>query len=280
VDELAHTNAPGSKQQKRYQDVQDLLDAGVTVVSTLNVQHIESLSDYVKQMTGVDVQETVPDWVVDGADQVELIDLPAEALIQRIQEGDVFPPEQARQALKVFFTPSNLTALRDLALRATAREVEEKLDTYWRDRKVEGPAIGERVMVAVDHRPAGKALIRRGWRLAAALKGELIVVHVEPTEARRKPRSSEDERQLQANLQLAEDLGAEVVRLQGRVSDEIISYARSNHVSQLFIGHPTHGRWEELLRGSVARDILRKLPSLHVHVIGDQHQRMTEAVKK
>jgi two-component system sensor histidine kinase KdpD len=217
---------------------------------------------------------------VDGADQVELIDLPAEALIQRIQEGDVFPPEQARQALKVFFTPSNLTALRDLALRATAREVEEKLDTYWRDRKVEGPAIGERVMVAVDHRPAGKALIRRGWRLAAALKGELIVVHVEPTEARRKPRSSEDERQLQANLQLAEDLGAEVVRLQGRVSDEIISYARSNHVSQLFIGHPTHGRWEELLRGSVARDILRKLPSLHVHVIGDQHQRMTEAVKK
>src|SRR5579872_3513310 len=176
IDELAHTNLPGSKHEKRYQDVQDLLDAGITVITTLNVQHIESLRDYVQQMTGVDVRETVPDSVVDNADQIELIDLPAEALIQRVRDGDVFPPEQARQALGNYFTVSNLTALRDLALRATAREVEGKLQDYLQGRKLTGLVVGERVVVAVDHRPTGKALVRRGWRIAAALKGELIVV--------------------------------------------------------------------------------------------------------
>jgi two-component system sensor histidine kinase KdpD len=273
VDELAHTNdtqrVPGSKHEKRYQDVQDLLDAGITVISTLNVEHIESLSEYVKQMTGVAVQETLPDWVVDQAEQVELIDLPPEAVIQRMKEGNIYPPAQAQRALENVFTVGNLMTLRDLALRATAKEVEEKLDTYLRDQKLEGVAIGERIMVAVDHRPAGKTLIRRGWRLAAALKGELIVVDVEPLEGRRKPQSVEDERRLQANLQFAEDLGAKVVHLRGKVSDEIIAYARANHVSQLFIGHPTHGRWEELLHGSITSDLLRKMPDIHVHVIAD-----------
>jgi two-component system sensor histidine kinase KdpD len=269
VDELAHTNAPGSKHEKRYQDVQELLDAGITVISTLNVEHIESLSDYVAQITGVEVHESIPDAVVDQAEQIELIDLPPEALIQRVQEGDVFPPEQARQALENFFTVSNLTAMRDLALRATARAVEEKLDTYLHDQKVEGLGVGERIMVAVDHRPAGKELIRRAWRLAAALKSELIVVHVTPNEKRRKAKGASDQQQLEDNLQFAEDLGANVVRLDGKVSDELIAYARSNHVSQIFIGQPSRGRWEELLRGSVTADILRKMPSTHVHVIAD-----------
>jgi two-component system, OmpR family, sensor histidine kinase KdpD len=269
VDELAHTNAPGSKHEKRYQDVQDLLDAGISVISTLNIQNIESLGDYVSQMTGLEVHETVPDWVVDQAEQVELIDLPPEALIQRMKEGDIYPPEQATQALENVFTLSNLTALRDLALRATTKEVEEKLGAYLDEQKVQGVTIGERIMVAIDHRPIGKTLIRRGWRLAAALKGELIVVHVEPAEERRRPQSAEEERRLQANLQLAEDLGARVVSLRGKVSNELIQYARANHVSQLFIGHPTHGRWEELLRGSVTSDILRKMPSIHVHIIAD-----------
>jgi two-component system sensor histidine kinase KdpD len=270
VDELAHTNAPGSEHEKRFQDVQDLLDYGITVVSTLNVEHIESLSDYVKQMTGTAVEETLPDWVVDQAEQVELIDLPPEALIQRMKDSNIYPRVQAQRALENVFTIGNLMALRDLALRATAKEVEEKLGTYWHDRKVEGLAIGDRIMVAVDHRPIGKTLIRRGWRLAAALKGELIVVHVEPAESRRRPQSAEDERRLQANLQLAEDLGAEVVRLQGKVAEELIAYARANHVSQLFIGHPSHGRWEEFLRGSVTSDILRQARNINLHVIGDR----------
>jgi two-component system, OmpR family, sensor histidine kinase KdpD len=270
VDELAHTNAPGSKHEKRYQDVQDLLDAGITVISTLNIQHIESLNDYVKQMTGVEVHETIPDWVLDEAEQVELIDMAPEALIQRMKHGNIYRPEQARQALKSFFTLGNLTALRDLALRATAKEVEQKLDAYMRDRTVEASAsVGERVLVAVDHRPIGKMLIRRGWRTAAAVKGELIVVHVDPSEGRRQAQSVEDERHLRANLQLADELGANVVRLRGKVSEELIEYAMANHVSQLVIGHPSHSRWEEFLHGSVTGDILRKMPGIDVHVVGD-----------
>ncbi|HEY8685361.1 MAG TPA: universal stress protein, partial [Chloroflexota bacterium] len=268
VDELAHTNIPGSKHEKRYEDIRELLDAGISVITTVNVGNIESLSDYAEQITGIETQETVPDSVLDEAQQVELIDLAPEVFIQRMKDGCIFPSEQAEQALQTVFTQSNLTALRDLALRATAREVEEKLDTYLHDRKLEGLVIGERVMVAVDHRPSGKALLRRGWRLAAALKGEFIVVHVEPVEGRRKPQSAEDEQQLEANLQFAEDLGAEIVQLRGKVSAELIAYARGHHVSHLFIGHPSHSRWGEFFRGSVTNTVLRQAPGISVHVIG------------
>jgi two-component system sensor histidine kinase KdpD len=271
VDELAHTNAAGSKHEKRYEDVQDLLDAGITVISTLNIQHIESLNDYVEQMTGIKVRETVPDRVLDEADQVELIDIAPEALIQRMKHGNIYPPEQAERALQNFFTPANLTALRDLALRATAKEVEDKLDVFMRDRAIEdSPNVGERIIVAVDHRAIGKTLIRRGWRTAAALKGELIVVHVEPAEGRRQAQRIEDERRLRSNLQFADELGATVVRLTGKVSEELIAYARSVHASQIVIGHPTHGRWSELVHGSVTNDILRKLPGIDVHVIAER----------
>jgi two-component system, OmpR family, sensor histidine kinase KdpD len=268
VDELAHTNVPGSKHEKRYQDIRELLDAGISVITTVNVGNIESQSDYAEQITGIEMQETVPDSVLDEAQQVELIDLAPEVFIQRMKDGCIFPSEQAEQALQTVFTQSNLTALRDLALRATAREVEEKLDTYLHDRKLEGLVIGERVMVAVDHRPSGKALIRRGWRLAAALKGEFIVVHVAPVEGRRKPQSAEDEQQLKANLQFAEDLGAEIVQLRGKVPAELIAYARGHHVSHLFIGHPSHSRWGEFFRGSVTNTVLRQAPGISVHVIG------------
>ena len=166
VDELAHTNAPGSRHEKRYEDVEELLDAGITVISTLNVQHVESLNDYVQELIGVAVHETVPDRVLDEADQIELIDMAPEALIQRMRHGNVYPPEQARRALENFFTLGNLTALRDIALRATAREVEDQLDAYIRAGSIAGKGgVAERIMVAVDHRPVGKTLIRRGWRM-------------------------------------------------------------------------------------------------------------------
>lgn len=278
VDELAHTNLPGSKHEKRYEDVQELLDAGISVITTVNVASIESLSKYVEQITGIAVQETVPDSVFDEAQQVELIDLPPEVYIQRMKEGCIFPPEQAEQALQTVFTQSNLTALRDLALRATAREVEEKLDTYLHEQKLEGLVIGERIMVAVDHGAVGKALIRRGWRLAAALKGKLIVVHVEPVEGRRRSRSAQDQQRLDANLQLAEDLGAEVIRLQGKVSEELITYARSHHISHLFIGHPSRTRWQEFLQGSVTNSILRQAPGISIHVIGDVNAAATKGM--
>ena len=181
VDELAHTNVPGSSHEKRYEDVEDLLAAGITVISTLNIQHIESLNDTVQQLTGVPVRETIPDWVVDQADEVELIDMSPRALIQRMKHGNIYPPAQAQRALDNFFTPGNLTALRDLALRATAREVEDDLSQYMEAGTLAGPqGASERIMVAVDHRGSGKTLIRRGWRMAAAFKGELVVVYVEP----------------------------------------------------------------------------------------------------
>lgn len=277
VDELAHTNAPGSRHEKRYQDIQDLLDAGITVISTLQVENIESLAGAAEQITGMAVEETVPDRVVDAADQIELIDLPPEDLIGRLKDGCICPPDQ-QEALENVFTVSNLNALRDLALRATARTVEEKLDTYRRDLTVAGgKLVGERIMAAVDHGPAGPSIIHRAFRMAAALKGEFIAVHVEPDDARRKPRHEEEENRLRANLQLAEDLGAEIVQLRGNVADQIIAYARDNHVTQLFIGHPSHGPWEELLRGSVTRDILRKAPELNVHLIGDRSRASASA---
>jgi two-component system sensor histidine kinase KdpD len=199
-------------------------------------------------------------------------------LIERMREGDIYPPGKAERALEGYFTPANLTALRDLALRATAKEVEEKLGVYLQERKLESLPIGERIMVAIDHRPAGKALIRQGWRLAAALKGQLIAVHVDPTEDRRRPRTDEEKRLLQTNLQLAEDLGAQVVHLNGKVADELIAYAQSHHVSHLFVGHPSHGRWAELLRGSVTGDILRKAPGINLHAIGDKSTTNTNVV--
>ncbi len=271
VDELAHTNAPGSRREKRYEDVQDLLEAGVTVISTLNIQHIESLNDVVAGISGVAVRETVPDWVLTEAEQVELIDMDPEALIQRMKHGNIYPPAQASRALENFFTAGNLTALRELALRATAKEVEGRLDRYMREGQTVGSrGVTDRVMVAVDHRASDKTLVRHAWRMAAALKADLVAVTVEPDSGARQAQSIDEERQLRASLQLADELGAKVVRLRGKVADELIAYATANHVTHVVIGHPTHSRWYEFLHGSVTHDLLRNLSGIDLHVIADK----------
>jgi two-component system sensor histidine kinase KdpD len=281
VDELAHTNAPGSRHEKRFEDVQELLEAGIDVISTLNIQHIESLNDVVSQFSGVAVRETVPDWVLNEAAQVELIDITPEALIQRMKHGNIYPPTQAQRALDNFFTPGNLTALRELALRATAKEVEEDLDRFMREGQITGPVtVTDRVMVAVDQRTSDKTLIRRGWRLASALKASLIVVTVEPERGPRQTQTVEQERQLRASLQLADDLGATVVRLRGHIVDELVAYAQTNHVTHVVIGHPTHSRWYEFLHGSVSRDLLRRLPGIDIHVYADRGDRRMEKDKE
>ncbi|HVA91779.1 MAG TPA: universal stress protein [Chloroflexota bacterium] len=275
VDELAHANVPGSRHEKRYEDVRDLLNAGIHVIATLNIQHIESLNDIVKQLTGVSVRETVPDGVLVDAEEVELIDMAPEALIQRMKHGNIYPPEQARQALENFFTPGNLTALRDLALRATAQGVEEKLSHYMRGQdgdSGEPMTATDRILVAVDHRPIGKVLIRRGWRIAAALKAELIVVHVEPERGSRMARSLEDDRGLRANLQLADELGARVARVRGKVAAEVVAYAHANRVTQMVIGQSTRGRWAEMVQGSVTHDLLRLARGIDVLVVAEAEQ--------
>ncbi len=271
VDELAHTNVAGSRHEKRYEDVQDLRNAGITVLSTVNIQHIESLNDVVRQVTGVSVHETVPDWVIEEADQVELIDMTPEALIQRMRHGNIYPPEQAKRALDNFFTGANLMALRDLALRATAKGVEEHLSRYMHGRDDHGPhaAVTDRILVAADHQPGAKTVIRRGWRIASALKANLVVVYVEPERGPRGAQTIEDERHLRANLQLADELGAQVVRLRGKVSDQLVAYASANNATEIVIGQSRRGRWSEFIHGSVTHDLLRNLHGIDVRVVAE-----------
>ncbi len=269
VDELAHTNAPGSKHAKRWQDVYDLLDAGITVVATVNVQHLESLADIVETITGVQVRERIPDKVIDDADEVELVDMSPQALRQRIKHGNVYPPDRAARALNEFFREGNLTALRELALRRVAQEVDERLTEYMHEHHIEKtwPAC-ERVMVCIDHRPQSAHLIRRAWRMADRLQSELLAVFVAP---RGWARASDAGRKaLAANLGVAEDLGATVIQLEGDVATELARLARERNVTRIVIGHSARGCWYELLFGSVVNELLRALPNIDLSVVASR----------
>jgi two-component system sensor histidine kinase KdpD len=180
VDELAHTNAPGSAHEKRWQDVEEIRDAGITVISTLNIQHLESLNDVVAGITGVRVRETVPDHVVDEADELEVVDISPEALQSRMRHGNIYPPEQAQRALDSFFRKGNLAALRELVLKRVAMEVEQQLQEYMHEHRIEGWEAGERVLVLLDNTHASEVAIRRAWRLAHAFNGELIAAYPGP----------------------------------------------------------------------------------------------------
>lgn len=271
VDELAHTNAPGSKHAKRWQDVEELLDAGITVLSTLNIQHLESLKDLVEQITGVAVRETIPDHIVNEADEIELIDMAPHALRQRILHGNVYPPSIARQALAGFFREGNLIALRELALRRTAQDVDEQLERYMRGHDIAGPwPASERVMVCIDDRPISQRLLRRAYRIAQAMRAPLVAVTVECPSLQRRL-DPERRKRLETHQRMAEDLGAEIVVLRDDdVADALIRYAREHNVDQLVIGHSTSGRWTKLFHGSVVRKVLRDNPEIDVHIIGDR----------
>jgi two-component system sensor histidine kinase KdpD len=269
VDELAHTNAPGSAREKRWQDVEAIRDAGIDVVSTMNVQHLESVADIVESITGAPVRERLPDRVLDGADEVELIDMSPRALRQRIEQGHVYPPGRAEAALQSFFREGNLTALRELALRRTAQQVDEQLQAYMLGHGIEAswPA-SERVLVGVDHQPLAKQLVRRAWRLASRLRAELLAAYVEPPDWAQLP--FQVQKAVEANLRFAEDLGARVVRRPGRdVAAALAQLVRDENVAQIVIGRSSHGRWHELFRGSVVNSLLRRVRDIDVHVIGD-----------
>jgi two-component system sensor histidine kinase KdpD len=273
VDELAHTNIPGSRSAKRYQDVQELLAAGITVISTLNIQHLDGLNDIVEAITGVRQRETLPDRVLDEADEVELVDVSPDALRSRLRHGNVYPPEVAQRALDNYFSQSNLTALRELALRRTAEKTEEQLEALMHgrpeaDETVWGATATERIMVAFDARPHSRQLLREGWRLARALKAPLLAVTVtrpSPRFFRPDPQAGDP---LSEPVRLAEDLGAEVIRVAGRdVAAELARVARERHVTQIVIGQPTRSRWQEVLFGSVANRLLREPTGADVHVV-------------
>ncbi len=272
VDELAHTNAPGSEHKKRWEDVQELLGHGITVISTMNIQHLESLADIVERITGAPVRERIPDSVVDQADEIELVDMSPIALRQRIKHGNVYPRERAQQALHQFFREGNLTALRELALRKVSTAVEQELTDYMQEHDIRTvwPA-GEKVMVGVCAEPEAQHLMRRGWLVANRLQAELVAVFVEtPDWARASP---EQKRQLEENLRFAEDLGARVVRARGSdVAQELAKLAHQENAANLFIGHPKVGRLREMFGGSTVSKLLRLAPDVDVHIVaaGDQ----------
>jgi two-component system sensor histidine kinase KdpD len=276
VDELAHTNAPGSRHAKRWQDVEELLDAGIEVYTTLNVQHLESLNDVVAQITGVVVRETIPDLVLERADVVELVDLPPEDLLQRFREGKVYVPEQAERAVQNFFNHGNLLALRELALRSTAERVDAQMQDYRSAHAIRRPwPVSERLLVTITPSARSARLVRSARRIAAALHAEWIVVHVErPGELRSS--GAADER-LQRIFRLAERLGAETATLTGqRVSDEIVRCARERNATRILVGKPTRPRWLSRWSGSLVDDLVRQSGEADVYVIGDSGERFEE----
>lgn len=269
VDELAHTNAPGSRHPKRYLDVQELLDRGVDVYTAVNIQHIESLNDVVAQITHVRVRETVPDSIFDQADAIELIDLTPDDLIQRLKEGKVYVPKQAERALEHYFSPGNLTALRELALRRTAERVDEQLLSHMQANAIAGPwPAGERILVCVSEDPRASGLVRYTKRLADRLHAPWTAISIE---TRRSLRFSDKERdRLADTLRLAESLGAEALTIPSvgrRIADDVVEFAQANNVTHIVIGKSARSRWFELTRGSVVHDLVRRAGNISVHVI-------------
>ncbi|HEY7214452.1 MAG TPA: DUF4118 domain-containing protein, partial [Thermoanaerobaculia bacterium] len=267
VDELAHTNAPGLRHAKRWQDVEELLAAGIDVYTTVNVQHLDSLNDLVGKITNIAVRETVPDSILERADQVELVDLPPEELLKRLQEGKVYVPEQAERARESFFRPGNLIALRELALRKTAERVDAQMQRY---RELHGVAetwpIAERLLVAVSSGPNAAQLVRAARRLAERLRAEWVVVYVETPAELRLPQKEKD--RVWQTLRLAERLGAQTVTLSGQQpAEEILRYARRRNVSKIVVGKPLHSRWKDVVFGSVRDDLVRGSGGIDIYVI-------------
>lgn len=267
VDELAHTNASGSRHPKRYLDVEELLSRGIDVYTTVNVQHVESLNDVVAQITRIRVRETVPDSIIDRADDIEVIDITPDDLLKRLHDGKVYVPSTARRAVENYFSPGNLTALRELALRRTAQRVDDQLLSHMQSHAINGPwAAGERVLVCVDEHARGPSLVRYARRLADRLRGPFVALNIET--ARTAGISDADKDRLAASLRLAEQLGGEAVVLPGQhIAAEIVRYAAANNVTHIVIGKPVKPQWREWLQGSVSHELIRHAGDISVHVI-------------
>ncbi len=266
MDELAHTNAEGSRHPKRWQDVEELLDAGIDVFATMNVQHVESLNDVIAQITGVVVRETVPDSALERAHEIKLVDLPPDDLLERLRDGKVYMPAQAEHALENFFRKGNLIALRELALRQTAERVDAQMLAYRRAQGIEQTwAASEQILVAVSPSPYSAPLVRAARRMAGALHARWFAVYVEPRIKR--PISKLDEARLSQNLRLAERLGAQVVTLSGdRASDEILRFARERNVTKIIVGKPIVARLRDRFRASLVDQLVRHSGDIDVYV--------------
>jgi two-component system sensor histidine kinase KdpD len=265
VDELAHTNIPGSKNRKRYEDVQALLAANIDVISTLNIQHIESISPVVRNITGITVRETVPDWVPMTASETVMVDLTPEALQNRMRRGDVYMPTKVEQALNNFFRRGNLIALRELALRQVAEQVDRSLENYMAAKDIQKNwAVRERIAVCVSSNPAAQYLIARAARMARRLDSELYVIHVDTG----RDHSDAGKKALAANLRFAENLGAKVIELRGvSVADTVAKVVREKHITQVIFGRSIERGWRKFLYLSAAHRFLRESPEVDVHIV-------------
>jgi two-component system sensor histidine kinase KdpD len=265
VDELAHTNIPGSKHRKRYEDVQELLAAKIDVISTLNIQHIESIAPTVRAITGVTVRETVPDWVPLSASETVMVDLTPEALQNRMKRGDVYGQEKVEQSLKNFFRRGNLIALRELALRQVAEQVDRSLESYMDAKDIrQNWGVRERIAVCISGSPSGQYLIARAARMARRMDAELYVLHVE----REFGPKNENPQVVAANLKFGENLGAQVVRLKGKsVADTIADFVRNKHITQVIFGRAPVRDWRKFLYLSAVHRFLRESPSVDVHIV-------------
>ena len=267
VDELAHTNAPGSRHPKRYLDVEELIAAGIDVFTTLNIQHVESLNDIIARITRIRVRETVPDSILDQADDIEVVDLTPEDLIKRLREGKVYVPQQAERAIRHYFSTGNLTALRELALRRTAQRVDEQLLSHMREHAISGPwPAGERVLVCVSEAPSTAGLIRYARRVADHLRAPWTAIYVETPRTQRLTDAERD--RIADFLRLAERLGASTITIPGRnIAEEVVAYSAANNITQIVIGKSDRPRWFEMVHGSVVHDLVRKTAQISVHVI-------------
>ncbi len=272
VDELAHTNVPGSRYKKRYMDVDEILRHGINVLSTLNIQHIESLNDIVFQITGIKVNETIPDFIVQRANEVVVVDVTTDALLNRLKRGNVYAMDKVPNALKNFFRKGNLNALRELALREIAEEVDEDLTQYMKEEGIrDNWHTVERIMVCISSSMTAKKMIRRASRLASRYKCEWYVVTVNCTNRFVRKATPKESQNLHGHFQLAHQLGAETITLVGKsVSEELARWANEKHITQIFIGYPKRTKIETFLRGSTVNRLIRKLNNIDIHLIANE----------
>jgi two-component system, OmpR family, sensor histidine kinase KdpD len=265
VDELAHTNIEGSKHRKRYEDVYELLDAGVDILSTMNIQHLESVTPTVQGITGIQVRETVPDWVLKRVDEVVMSDLTPEALQNRMRRGDIYPLERVERALGNFFRQGNLIALRELALRQVTHAVDRSLETYLEKQESrKNLGVRERIAVCISSNPAAQHLIARGARMAQALDGELYVIYVDMGQ----DSAERHQRTLGANIQFAENVGATVVRVPGKtVAQAVAEVVHEKHITHVFFGRSATTGWRRYLYISAIHRFLRDAPAVDVHIV-------------
>lgn len=265
VDELAHTNIEGSKHGKRYEDVMELLDAQIDVLSTMNVQHLESVVPTVLNITGVQVRETVPDWVMQRVNEIVLADLTPEALQTRMRRGDIYPVDRAEKALGHFFRPGNLIALRELALQQVTTAVDRSLESYLEKEGLgKNLALRERIAVCVSSSPAAQYLIARAARMAQRIDAELFVIYIDIG----TDEQPEDQRSLAQNLRFAENLGAKVVKTKGKnVAEEVAKVVRDKHITQVVFGRSAQQGWRKYFYLSAIHKFLRDAPPVDVHIV-------------